>query len=152
MWLDPPPPDLIEGGAYDSNVNTFVFAEQGPVQLTSPIAVNRTTAGTFGGTSNPGGTIPAGTWVCSYFIVGDRLDDSGILTGALSFGSSSILGLIYRRDLLLASASLANPGVTYDYRPMESNDQMIFDGGGSLSWSMTFGGGLDEIRIITTCP
>ena len=153
MWLDSAPTTLAEGGPLDSNTNTFVFMEAGPVLLTADLQVNRTTAGTFIGTSDPGGTIPAGTWVCSYFIHGDRLDDSGQLTGSMTFSSATILGLIYRNpELNSGSAFLESPATTYVYGPMEGGDDMSFDGGTTLRWEMNFGPHLDQIRVITSCP
>lgn len=152
-WTDTPPASLAEGGPLDSNTNTFVFAEQGPVLLTADLDVNRTTAGTFSGSNNGSGTIPSGTWICSYFVHGDRLDDNGILTGSMTFTNATILGIIYRNpELNSSSAFLERSDVTYVYGPMEGNDSMTFDGGGTLSWSMRFGPHLDQIRVITSCP
>lgn len=152
-WSNSPPPSLGEGGPFDSNSNTFVFAEQGPILLGADLTVNRATAGNFNGSSNPGGVIPAGTWVCSYFVHGDRLDDSGVLTGSMTFANATILGLIYRNpELNTGSTFLERTDVTYVYGPMESNDTMSFDGGTTLSWSMRFGPHLDQIRVITSCP
>lgn len=152
VWLDPAPASTAEGGPMDSNTNTYVWAEQGPVQLTAALAVNRVTAGAFNGSSNESESIAAGTWICSYYIHGDRLDDRGTLTGSLSFASSTIIGLIYRTTQLNASHYLGAPGTTIVTGPMESNDNMKFDGSTSLYWEMRFGGHLDQIRVITACP
>ena len=80
VWLDPSPPSTAEGQpVLDSNTNTFVWAEAGPFQLANDLTVNRVSAGTFDGGSNEAATIAAGTWICSYFVHGDRLDDNGFL-------------------------------------------------------------------------
>jgi len=153
IWLDPAPTTLAEGGPLDSNTNTFVFGEAGPVQLTADLQVNRTAAGTFTGNSDPGGTIPSGTWICSYLVHGDRLDDRGDLTGSMTFSSATILGLIYRNpELNSGSTFLEAPATTYVYGPMEGGDDMGFDGGTTLRWEMGFGPHLDQIRVITSCP
>ncbi len=151
-WSDNPPALLVPGSAFDSNINTYVFAEQGPIELTADLSVNRTTAGNFNGSSNPGGVIPLGTVICSYFVHGDRLDNRGFLTGSLTFSNAVILGLIYRTNDFPASSAFERPGVTYEYGGMEGSDTMSFDGGTTLSWSMRFGGHVDQIRVITSCP
>jgi hypothetical protein len=154
VWLSPAPASLAEGGPLDSQTETYVFLEQGPVTLTSALAVNRTSAGTFGGNSNENDSIPSGTTICSYYVQGDRLDDSGTLTGAVQFSSHEIIGLIYRTTEMNASNFLRNTGTTYVQGPMESNDSMtmsLASGANTLSWSMRFGPHLDQIRIITSC-
>lgn len=154
VWLSSAPASLAEGGPLDSQTETYVFLEQGPVTLTSALAVNRTSAGTFGGTSNENASIPSGTTICSYYVQGDRLDDNGILTGAVQFSSHEIIGLIYRTTQMNASNFLRNPGTTYVQGPMEGNDSMtmsLASGANTLSWSMRFGPHLDQIRIITSC-
>ena len=153
-WTSPPA-SIVEGGPLDSNTNTYVWLEQGPLQLTSALVVNRTTAGNFNGGSNQNQTIPAGTWICSYYVHGDRLDDNGFLTGGMQFASSTIIGLIYRTNELNASSSLRAPGTTYGNAPMESGDVMslgLTPGANTLSWRMRFGPALDGIRVITACP
>jgi len=145
-----PPTSTAEGGALDSNTDTYVWWESGPFQLASPLRVNRTTPGTFGGTSDQNATIPAGTWACSYFVHGDRLDDNGVLTGSLSFTHTNILGLIYQRNQLLASSFLEAGETTYVYGPMEGNDSMTLTLGATvdtLSWSMRFGPATDQVRV-----
>lgn len=149
-----PPAVNPAGSALDSNTNTWVWPESGPCILANDLAVNRTSAGSFFGNSNEAATIPAGTCVCSHFVHGDRLDNSGTLTGSLSFGTASILGLIYRRTELNSSDFLGAPATTYTYGPMDSNDEMglsLAPGANSLKWSMRFGAGLDQIRVITSC-
>jgi hypothetical protein len=150
------PPTIQEGTpTLDSNTNTFVFLETCNVVLTSNLIVNRVTAGSnFGGNSNENATIPIGTEVCSFYVHGDRLDDNGTLTGTMTFGSSTILGLIYRTTQLNNSSFLRAPGTTYFNAPMESSDKMWLDlttGANSLRWRMRFGGALDGIRVITDC-
>ena len=155
IWLDPPPTDLSIGGPLDSNTNTFVFAETpAPVTLANDLLVDRTTAGSFNGNSNQNATIPAGTTICSYYVHGDRLDNNGNLTGALTFANSTIIGLIYEDTTFNASSFLRVPGTTYVNGPMESNDLMTLDltpGANTLTWNMRFGPVLDQIRVITSC-
>lgn len=150
-----PPATNVEGTApLDSNSNTFVWLEQDGCILDNDLMVNRVTAGTFGGTSDENATIPAGTQFASFFIHGDRLDDSGILTGSLMFASSQIIGLIYRTADLNATSFLQAPGTTYAYGGMEGNDDMGLDltpGANQLRWSMRFGPHLDQIRVIVSC-
>ncbi len=155
VWEDNPPASLAEGGPLDSNTNTFVWHEQGPVELTQALDVDRVTAGNFSGSSNENQQIAAGTWICSYFVHGDRLDDGGTLTGAMTFSNQNIIGLIYRNGTMNASSFLERSGVTYEYGPMEGNDNMsltLTPGAHALSWSMRFGPHLDQIRVITSCP
>ena len=156
IWLNPPPTDLSIGGPLDSNTNTFVFSETpAPVTLTSNLTVDRTAAGSFNGNSNQNATIAAGTTICSYFVHGDRLDNNGQLTGGLRFAHSAIIGLIYETATLNASSFLRVPGTTYVNGPMEGNDLMTLDltpGANTLTWTMTFGPVLDQIRVITACP
>jgi len=152
----PPPATIREGTTgLDSNTNTFVFQEVGPITLTAGLAVNRVTAGSgFGGNSNQNATIPAGTQICSFYAHGDRLDDSGSLTGTMTFGSASIIGLIYRTAQLNSSSFLRAPGTTYFNGPMENSDSMWLDltpGANSVRWNMRFGPALDGIRVITNC-
>ena len=154
VWLSSAPASLAEGGALDSPTETYAFLEQGPVTLTSNLTVNRITAGTFGGNSNESASIPAGTTICSYYVHGDRLDDSGVLTGSMQFSSHEIAGLIYRTNEMNASNFLRNPATTYVQGPMEGNDSMTMSlatGANTLSWSMRFGPHLDQIRVITSC-
>lgn len=154
-WLATPPATLAAGGPLDSNTNTWVFPEtSAPFTLTAGLVVDRTTAGSFNGGSNQNVTIPAGTTICSYFVHGDRLDNRGTLTGQLNFANSSIIGLIYRRTTFPGSSFLEVPGTTYPYGPMETNDAMGLDltpGANALKWEMRFGGGVDQIRVITSC-
>lgn len=151
------PPATIQEGTptLDSDTNTFVFQEAGPVTLTSNLIVNRVTAGSdFGGSSNENATIPIGTEVCAFYAHGDKLSDNGFLTGTMTFGSSTILGLIYRTTQLNNSSYLQAPGTTYFNAPMEGSDRMWLDltpGANSVSWRMRFGPALDGIRIITDC-
>jgi hypothetical protein len=154
VWLSTPPGSLAEGGVLDSPNETYAFLEQGPVTLASDLAVNRTTAGTFGGNSNQNAIVAAGTTICSYYVHGDRLDDSGTLTGTMQFSSHQIVGLIYRTGQMNASNFLRNPATTYVQGPMEGNDSMTMSlatGANTLSWSMRFGPHLDQIRVITSC-
>lgn len=152
VWLNTPPTSLLEGGPLDSNSNTFVFAESGPVLLTNDLTVNRTTAGDFGGDDDEQATIAAGTWICSYLVHGDRRNDNGTLTGGLLFPTSRIIGLIYRTNELMASAFLQNPNTIYDTGQIEPNETVTFDGVSALTWTMIFGPHLDQIRVITDCP
>ena len=149
-----PPATIAEGTApYDSNANTWVWSEQSCVVLASALGVNRTAAGSFGG-SNFGGSIPAGTTICSFYVHGDRLDDNGRLQGNMTFTTSTILGLIFKTTQLNNSAFLESPTTTYFPAPMEGNDRMVLDltpGANSLSWDMRFGAALDGIRVITDC-
>ena len=155
VYLDPPPTDLSIGGPLDSNDNTWVFMETTmPVTITADLTVDRTTAGNFNGNSNQNATIPAGTTICSYLVHGDRLDNSGQLTGGLRFANSTIIGLIYEDATFNASSFLQAPGTTYVNGPMEGGDLMSLDltpGANTLTWEMTFGPVLDQIRVITTC-
>ncbi len=155
VWLDPPPPDLSISGPLDSNTNTFVFLETPtPVTLANDLTVDRTTAGSFNGNSNQNATIAAGTTICSYFVHGDRLDNNGTLTGAMTFADSTIIGLIYENTTFNASSFLQVPTTTYVNGPMESSDLMTLDltpGANTLTWTMTFGPVLDQIRVITSC-
>ncbi len=152
---DPAPASTAEGGPMDSNTNTFVWYETGPIELTAPLTVNRVTAGNFNGGSNEAVVIPAGTWICSFYAHGDRLDDAGALTGAMTFAKAEIVGLIYRNAELNASSFLEAPGTAYVYGPMETNDTMtmtLTPGAHTISWNMLFGPHLDQIRVITACP
>lgn len=151
-----PPATIAEGTpGLDSNTNTWVFQEVGPFTLTAGLAVNRVSAGSgFTGNSNENATIPAGTQICSFYVHGDRLDDNGTLTGTMTFGNASIIGLIYRTAQLNSSTYLQAPGTTYFNAPMEVSDLMWLDltpGANSLRWSMRFGPALDGIRVITNC-
>lgn len=152
---EPPPPDLSIGGPLDSNTNTHVFRETvAPVLLAAGLTVDRTTAGTFNGNSNQNATIASGTTICSYLVHGDRLDNSGRLQGGLSFGSSTIIGLIYETATLNASSFLRAPGVIYSTGAMEGGDNMSLDltpGANTLRWDMQFGPVVDQIRVITSC-
>jgi len=98
--------------------------------------------------------IPAGTEIASYLVHGDRLNDSGILTGSLTFTNATILGLIYRTGQLNASNFLSAPNTSGNPQPMEGSDTMVLGltpGSNTLSWSMRFGPALDNIRVIISC-
>lgn len=150
-----PPANMSEGTLpLDSNTNTYVWLETEAEILDNPLTVNRTTAGSFNGSSNQNATIPAGTEIASYLVHGDRLNDSGTLTGSLTFTNATILGLIYRTSQLNASNFLAAPGTAGTPQAMESNDTMVLNltaGSNTLSWSMRFGPALDNIRVIISC-
>lgn len=150
------PPTLQEGTpSLDSNTTSWVFPEQGPIQLPSDLVVNRTVAGAFDGSSNENAVIPAGSWVCSYYVHGDRLDDNGQLTGQLQFSSANIIGLIYRQTEIDASNYLQAPATTYFTSFLEAADTMTLDltpGSNRVTWTMNFGAALDSIRVIVNCP
>ena len=150
-----PPPDLTPNTApLNNNSTTSVFIESGCTILTAPITVDRSTAGVFNGNSNQGTQIPAGTKICSYFVHGDRLDNNGRLTGAVTFSTNTVLGLIYEAGTFNATSFLETPGVNYVYGPMEGNDNMTLDltpNANTVTWDMRFGGVTDQIRIITAC-
>ena len=154
VYLAAPPASLAEGGVLDSNDETYVFHEQGPVELLAPLAVNRVSAGSFNGSSNENATIPAGTMVCSYYVHADRLDDRGRLSGQMTFPSATILGLIYRNAQLSASAFLQNPSTAYSVGGTEGSDNlaMALAPNSTVAWDMRFGGHLDQIRVIVACP
>lgn len=148
-------PTITRPGGPLEDFISFVWNEHGPCELTQDLVVNRVTAGSFTGSSNENQVIPQGTCVCSFFVHGDRLDDDGLLTGTMTFGSTTILGLIYRTAELLASDELETPGTSYTYGAMEPGDTMDLDltpGANSFSWEMLFGTGLDQVRVITSCP
>ena len=85
---------------------------------------------------------------------GDRLDNNGRLTGAVTFSTNTVLGLIYEAGTFNATSFLETPGVNYVYGPMEGNDNMTLDltpNANTVTWDMRFGGVTDQIRIITAC-
>ncbi|MEM9041183.1 MAG: glycoside hydrolase family 44 protein, partial [Actinomycetota bacterium] len=134
----------------DVNDSTFVWFEQGPVTLTDDLSVNRATSGRFDGRDDEPSVIAAGTEVCSWYVFGNRLDDSGRLGGRLDFADTEILGVIHRSAELRASSFLGGSGTQYEVGPMESDDAIRLDGS-TIDWSMRFGGGTDAMRIITGC-
>ena len=153
VLLDPPPPDLGIG-VVESNTETFVFLEAGPVVLNAPITVNRASAGAFDGSDNENAAIPAGTRICSYFVHGDRLNIPGRLIGSVQFSVTPILGMIYELAQFNATSFLEVPGTSYAYGAAEGNDFMTLDltpGANVATWDMRFGGATDQIRIITAC-
>lgn len=155
LLLDPPPPDLSAGTPpLDSNTNTFLFLESGCTVLANPIMVNRSSPGAFNGNSNEGTVIPAGTKICSYYVHGDRLDNGGRLTGAATFSTNTILGLIYDQPNFNDTDFLAVPGTNYAYGAAEGGDFLTLDltpGSNTVTWDFGFGPVTDQMRIITAC-
>lgn len=122
--------------------------------LANPITVNRSSPGLFNGNSNEATVIPAGTKICSYFVHGDRLNNNGRLTGAATFSTNTILGLIYESAQFNATSFLEVPGTNYAYDPAEGGDNMTLDltpGSNTVTWDFLFGPVTDQIRIITSC-
>jgi hypothetical protein len=151
-----PPPTLQEGTpSLDSNTITWVFPERGPIRLPNDIVVNRTIAGLFDSGSNENAVIPAGSWVCSYYVHADRVDDNAQLTGQLQFSTANIIGLIYQRAEMTACSYLQAPATTYFTSVLENDDSMTLDltpGSNRVTWSMTSGGALHSIRVLVNCP
>lgn len=149
-----PPASTREGQVLDSNSNTFVWAESGPVVLDADLTVDRMTPGEFNGTGIVPGLIASGTEVCSWYIIGDREDDRGRLSGAVSFGDEDVLGLIFRSTALRASNTLGAEATSYTVGQMERGDQMTLsspEGVDTLTVDMAFGPHTDAVRIITNC-
>ncbi len=149
-----PPQNTREGQVLDSNSNTFVWAESGPVVLDADLAIDRIAPGEFNGIDTVPGVIPAGTEVCSWYIVGDREDDRGRLSGTVSFGDEDVLGLIFRNANLRASNSLGADGTSYTVGQMEGGDRMTLSNDGGVDTfmvDMAFGPHTDAVRIITNC-
>ncbi|MEM9134812.1 MAG: glycoside hydrolase family 44 protein [Actinomycetota bacterium] len=147
------PSTVAEGGLFDSNDTTWVWSEGGPVTLDRGLYVNRVEEGTFNGHSDADAYIPAGTTVCSYQVLADRLDDRGRLTGSLTFTESEVIGIFYRKTDLRRSAFLGSPEQTKP-APLERSDRVTLSSDGSsitLSWDVFLLRGLDGMRVLTTC-
>ncbi len=100
-----------------------------------------------------------GTWmgetVQSWFLAWDPLQE-GTVTGTVTF-SQPVVAVLGTRTLLLGSASLGNPSVTYDYSNLavglEFGDTVGTSFAGNvltLSWTSAIPG--DHARILTQVP
>lgn len=93
-----------------SNETIFLFNEQQDVVLDADLAVDVTAPGTYG--APPGGVIPAGTCVNSYFIHYDLIDANFYRGGSVTF-EEEVLGLITSTETLDASDFLGAAGTFY---------------------------------------
>ena len=109
-----PPPRSVAVGATESDTHIRLFKEREDVQLASDLAVDATEPGTYLGTSRPGGVIPAGTRVSSYFLHADQDGTTGSadLTATVVFGRR-VLGLVYGARLVPTTSVLGAPNTTY---------------------------------------
>lgn len=147
------PATVAEGGVFDSNDTTWVWSEGGPITLARGLDVNRVDEGTFNGRYDADTYLPAGTTVCSYRMLADRADDRGRLTGSMTFVESEVIGIIYRRTDLRRAAFLS-PSAQDRLAPLERADRLSLTTDGStttLRWDLYLVGGLDGIRVLTSC-
>lgn len=147
-----PPPAVI--GNATSNT-AILFWPETCTTLAAPLTVDRDgSSGTFSGTGNPAHTIPAGTFVCSYFFRSERVGPSGRLVASLEF-SGTIIGVALENDGLGNSNILGSPGTNYaDDQPYENNDFYTIGtgGGGGSTFAVDMftngANGSDNIRVI----
>ena len=124
------------------------------MSLPANVTVNRSTPGSFGGGNNQQSTIAANTAVRSYYVNIDRAS-SGSLEGSITF-DSQILGLIYRRTELAASAAMFEfPGTSYPGDiigpPFENSDDLTLSTN-TVTWDAFMGGvWSDVMRVIVAC-
>ncbi len=104
------PPASVARNMTESNATIFAFCEQRDVPLETDLAVDITAPGNYG--APPGGAIPAGTCVNSYFIHYDLVDASFYRSGSAIF-EEEVLGLITSNETLDASDWLGAPGTFY---------------------------------------
>ena len=150
--LDPAPP-TFKRNQIESDTDGYVFLESLCAPLGTDIVVNRATDGNFGGASNAGTVIPAGTLVSTFILGFDRLSP-GMIVGTVSF-SNPILGLIYRRDEFLASTpEFAASGVCYPVNNgsyFENSDSGTLAGDTVQINSTVNANHSDVVRILVAC-
>ena len=145
-----PPATTVEGGPLDAEAESFVWVESGPVTLDDELVVDLAPQGAWGGADGGGVTIPAGSTVCSLFVHGDRLDDSGVLTGSLRLTDARVLGVAASSGGLWRSRFLRAPEVEHRIGKMEPLDRVeVTDD--AVAWEMWFGPATDQLRVITDC-
>ena len=104
------PPVSVARNQTESNATIFAFCEQRDVPLETDLAVDIAAPGTYG--TPPGGAVPAGTCVNSYFIHYDLINASFFRSGSATF-EEEILGLITSTDKLDASDWLGAASTFY---------------------------------------
>ena len=127
-----------------ASFRSYVEAAGGSVKLSD--GATRADDGSFVFTAVPGGNF--------------AIESDGSASGEMRFQGTitfdgEILGLIYSVAGLQGSGTLRNPAVAYKRGGVEGNDFLEMShqaGAHSVSWDMSFGAGLDQMRIIVACP
>ncbi|MEZ5065880.1 MAG: T9SS type A sorting domain-containing protein [bacterium] len=146
----------LSGLASDSTA--WLFPEGVQVELTSPLALDITSPGTYGEPLTPG-DVPAGEYVTSYMLHWDRAASAGDPTfyqGRVRF-DGEILGLILTDASLDASDSVLGLAMTY---PGTNRQLELSTGVDSVQWTpdnviridARSTSATDEIRVILRAP
>lgn len=158
------PPPSVDFGALESDTTIFAFEERQCVTLTSDLAVDITTTGTFDEESDlTPGVIPAGTRVSTAFLHADPVgtDPPPILLEGSVTKSTDILGLIVLSRTLDASDSLGAPGTIYPTGRFgrgleltaEQADQITLSADRrTVELRVQTRLHVDQVRIIEACP
>ncbi len=150
-----PVPATIPHASLESDTTSYYWYESGPTTLAAALAVDRDGSdGAFtGGSPIPGGTIPLGTTVFSYFVQADRVT-SGRRVGSISFGGGyTIVGVAYKISRLTATAAFERSGVTYTYANCESGDNFTISGGSTaIAWDFGAADAVDHLRVFVAGP
>jgi len=109
------PPASTALGALESNTDAWAFNEVQRFTLTTPLAVDATTAGTYDSNASlTPGIIPAGTMVNSHYIYSDPVGGAeSVYEGFVRFSQPIIGIIIFRAGLNGSDAILGAAGTTY---------------------------------------
>ena len=149
------PPGTTSEGTQESDTESMVWAEKGPLTLGNDLVVNLASSGTYAGNFDENAVIPAGTEVCSYYVQIDRVM-GGRTTGSQEFANAQILGVIYKGgDLVATDGLLGSDGTTYEgSRGAEGSDDFeVSLSDNSISWDVYVAANnyTDDFRVLTTC-
>lgn len=115
------------------------FDERQDVLLSASLAVD-----------NPAGTIAAGTWVRSHYIIYDPVGTTSIVGTAIF--DEDILGIMTKTATLNASDFLGAPATSYlnpSLRGLESGDTATITAARTVSFDLTASSPGDYIRVVT---
>ena len=149
-------PASVLPGASVSTTDAQVFSERQNLTLTSALPVDAISPGTYPAVG-PGGKIPTGTDVNSYFVLFDSGGASVAYPTVMLTFSTQILGVIFSdstlngSDAILGNSSTKYPtGVSARGQDPGTGDSTTISGSG-LTVTLTDGTSLpgDDIRIIT---
>lgn len=167
------PPTSVLLGAYESDTQLFLFAEQGNVTLAAPLNVDISVPGSYHFASSAPytpATIPTGTNVDSFFLHFDRIPETGFarLVGSVTFdcpiiGIMALTPQLDASDATLGRAGTAYPTSTQSKRGLEFEEDVTLSADRkTLTVELeiqlgTIPGGpadntLDQLRVITSCP